>query len=437
MARFIDGDVMLQTTHAPAFARVLPAAAHATLCPPEKSAFVDSGLQLSVSHDLAALENDWRNFELQADGTAFQCFDWLATWQKHVGRLTGATPVIVTGRSGPNLAFILPLAVGSWLGLRRLTFLGRDLCDYNAPLLAPDFTAQFGAQFAKLWRRIGALLQQDARTRHDLVLLDRMPAEVGMQPNPLAALAVLVHPSGAYRMPMAGEWETFYAAKRSSATRRRDRTKRKRLAESGAVDMATAATSADTERTLAALISQKRRSFARMGVADIFAQPGHLAFYRDMAGNPQAHPIVHMSSLDVGSTIAAANFGLKFRGVYYHVLASYDDGPLSKFGPGATHLHELMRYALQHGCNTFDFTIGDEPYKRDWCEAETTLYDHLAATSTRGAAAVAIMRATLAGKRAIKHSSLWPTLIKVRAAIGAARPRPSPQHSASEREDGA
>jgi CelD/BcsL family acetyltransferase involved in cellulose biosynthesis len=156
-----------------------------------------------------------------------------------------------------------------------------------------------------------------------------------------------------------------------------------------------------------------------------------------MAGTLRAHPIAHVSRLDVGSTIAAANFGLVFRGVFYHVLASYDDGPLSKFGPGAGHLHELMRYALQHGCTTFDFTIGDEPYKRDWCEAETTLYDHLAATSLRGAAAVTVMRAALAGKRAIKHSSLWPTLIKVRAAIGAARPRPSPQHSASEREDGA
>jgi CelD/BcsL family acetyltransferase involved in cellulose biosynthesis len=190
--------------------------------------------------------------------------------------------------------------------------------------------------------------------------------------------------------------------------------------------MATATAPAEAERMLAALVAQKRRSFARMGVADIFAQPGHLAFYRDMAGSPQAHPIAHVSSLEVGSTIAAANFGLQFRDAYYHVLASYDDGPLSKFGPGAAHLHELMRHALQRGCTTFDFTIGDEPYKRDWCEAATTLYDHLAATSARGAAAVAIMRAALAGKRAIKHSALWPTLIKVRAAVAAVRRR-SPQ----------
>ncbi len=77
-----------------------------------------------------------------------------------------------------------------------------------------------------------------------------------------------------------------------------------------------------------------------------------------------------MSRLDVGPTLAAANYGLIFRGRYYHVLASYDDGPVSRFGPGAAHLHDLMRYAIEHGCNEFDFTIGDEPYKHDWCDTE-------------------------------------------------------------------
>jgi CelD/BcsL family acetyltransferase involved in cellulose biosynthesis len=36
---------------------------------------------------------------------------------------------------------LLPLAVDGGLA-RRLTFLGQDLCDYNAPLLARDFAAR-------------------------------------------------------------------------------------------------------------------------------------------------------------------------------------------------------------------------------------------------------------------------------------------------------
>ena len=32
-----------------------------------------------------------------------------------------------------------------------------------------------------------------------------------------------------------------------------------------------------------------------------------------------------------------------------------------------------MRYAIRRGCTVFDFTIGDESYKRDWSAGHTRL----------------------------------------------------------------
>jgi CelD/BcsL family acetyltransferase involved in cellulose biosynthesis len=46
-----------------------------------------------------------------------------------------------------------------------------------------------------------------------------------------------------------------------------------------------------------------------------------------------------------------------------------------RYGPGAAHLMEIMARAIERGCTIFDFTIGDEPYKRDWCEERQALYD--------------------------------------------------------------
>src|SRR5262245_27925621 len=97
-------------------------------------------LRLSVSGDLSALEQEWRAFEQRADCTAFQSFDWLSIWQQCVGERTGVAPAVVTGRNGSgDLLFILPLATRRSRLARELTFLGRDLGDYNAPLLAPHF----------------------------------------------------------------------------------------------------------------------------------------------------------------------------------------------------------------------------------------------------------------------------------------------------------
>ena len=407
------------------------ASAEARAAPPP-ARILSSGLQLSVNHDLDSLEQEWRAFEQHADCTVFQCFDWLASWQRHVGSRTGTTPAIVIGRRGSEPLFILPLATRSVAGLRQLTFLGRDLCDYNAPLLDPDFPALVGASFPGFWVQIRDLLQGYERHRHDLILLDKMPERIGAQPNPLLQLGPSLHPSGAYLMRMAGDWESFYAAKRSSATRRRDRTKRKRLSEAGEIRLVTAQTPAEITCTLTALMTQKTRALARMGVPDIFARPGHREFYAALVANAAKHGLAHLSRLQIGPTFAATNLGLEFRGVYYHVLASYEDGPLARFGPGAAHLHELMRYALERGCSVFDFTVGDEAYKRDWCDTEVKLYDFVASATPRGWVMATLLTAARGAKRAIKQSALWPALIRLRARLGSLRRRSLPAHPAAD-----
>ena len=47
-----------------------------------------------VIHDsLEAVESEWRRFEDISDCTAFQSFDWLAAWYRHIGRRDGVKPV--------------------------------------------------------------------------------------------------------------------------------------------------------------------------------------------------------------------------------------------------------------------------------------------------------------------------------------------------------
>ncbi len=176
---------------------------------------------------------------------------------------------------------------------------------------------------------------------------------------------------------------------------------------------------ADIARTLETLISQKSRSFARMGVEDIFARPGYREFFLDIATDLNVSALTHVSRLDVGATTAATNLGLRFRACYYLVLSSYHDGEFSRFGPGRAHLHELLRHAIDSGFQRFDFTVGDEPYKRDWSDTELRLYDHLAAVTLRGWLVTATATAFRRTKRYIKQTpTLWHAFSKVRAMAG-------------------
>ena len=382
--------------------------------------------QIVIHEDLAAAEKTWRAFEEAADGSVFQTFAWQSACQRHIGERLGFRPaiVVVQDARGTTLA-LFALSIRATGIVRELAWLGSDLCDYNGPLLAPGFSERFDRdRFLALWREIACALQVRPRLHYDLVKLTKMPERIGAQFNPMRHLAVTANPSGAYQTHLTDDWESFYTAKRSSATRRRDRTKRKRLSDLGAVQFVMPDGDATVLDALDTLMAQKARSFARMGVGNMFALPGRSDFYRALATEPGTKPLVHVSRLDVGATPAALNLGLVHKGCYYHLLASYDDGAVSRFGPGAAHLHDLMQYAITRKCSVFDFTIGDEGYKRDWADTVITLYDHIEAATWRGVLVATPVVGWQRLKRWIKQTPvLWSVAGKVRALIGSLRAR--------------
>ena len=378
-------------------------------------------VRIAIYEDLTAVEREWRAFEPHADCTVFQSFDWLSAWQRHIGTCTGVQPAIVVGRDGAGaILFLLPLSVCTTGWARELTWLGSELNDYNAPLLAPAFPGRIDhVRFLALWQDITRSLQARPRLRYDIIAFAKMPETVGAQQNPMRFLGGTINPSGAYLTHLSGEWEAFYTGKRSSATRRRDRTKRKKLSEHGEIKFVNPASDDEILNSLDTLMAQKAKSFARMGVGNLFTKPGHTDFYRAIATDPATRHVVHISRLDVGAIAAAANLALISRGRYYHLLASYTDCDLSRFGPGAAHLHDLMHYAIDRGCDIFDFTIGDERYKRDWCDTELKLYDYIAPVTWRGRFVAMPMLAAQRIKRWIKQTpAVWNAFSAARAFVG-------------------
>jgi CelD/BcsL family acetyltransferase involved in cellulose biosynthesis len=376
-------------------------------------------------HDLEAIAALWRAFEHAAHHTFFQTFAWLEAWHRHVGALSGTKPAIVTGtHPDGKLLFVLPLAIQNRGLVRELKFLGSDLCDYNAPLLDPEFSTFFRGDFTALWSRITTMLRADPRYAFDVIDLAKMPDHVGSQPNPLMALRTEANPSGAYVTRLSGTWDEFYAAKRSSSTRKKERQQLRQLGEFGEIRFVDTLEGDERRRTLDILFEQKARSFARMGVRNIFTRPGYRELFTAFAMDPTTRPLVHLSRLEVGSTVAAVSVGFTEGNCYYLVISSYDGGEMARVGPGRVHLHELLRFALRNSFDKFDFTIGDEAYKRDWSDDRLTLYDHTSAVTPSGAIAVALTNWFRTAKRAIKQNpTLWREFSRARSALGSMRAR--------------
>ena len=76
---------MAQATHA-AFETQHGINSRRALNRPCASATDTHDMRLTIHNDLAAIERDWRAFERDADCTAFQTFDWMSAWHRHIGR---------------------------------------------------------------------------------------------------------------------------------------------------------------------------------------------------------------------------------------------------------------------------------------------------------------------------------------------------------------
>ncbi|MBX9846283.1 MAG: hypothetical protein K2Z80_31205 [Xanthobacteraceae bacterium] len=67
----------------------------------------------------------------------------------------------------------------------------------------------------------------------------------------------------------------------------------------------------------------------------------------------------------------------------------------------------------------FDFTIGDERYKREWCEGKVELFDHFRPVTMRGLADAMRLKAVGRAKHLVKtNPPLCNVAYKLRALIG-------------------
>ena len=258
---------------------------------------------MSVHDDLAEIEAEWRRFEAEADCTVFQTFAWQSGWQRHIGGPAGSRPAIVVVRAATGeIVMLAPFAIAGGGAIRRLAWGASDLSDYNAPLLAPDFSRRLPRDgFPALWREIVRHLRRDPRFRFDALVLEKMPETVGAQPNPFLALPVSLNPSGAYLTNLGDDWDAFYVGKRSSATRRRDRTKRKRLGDIGPVAFATPSEAQRHRCRCSRRCSRRRRDPLRAWASPTFS-PCPAARRSSATSRPIRRPA--LSPMSAGSTSA-------------------------------------------------------------------------------------------------------------------------------------
>lgn len=373
----------------------------------------DSKVFLTIYDDFASAEKVWRRFEDYAECFAFQSFDFLDVWYRNIGHRSGVEMLLVVAwGTGAKPLMILPLGIETSKLGRKLVWLGNEVNDYNAPMLAPNFyDCVKRGEFSQLWSNILKSLPA-----HDFIELMRQPNKVGGIDNPFMELKVQKNASGVHMTQMSEDFDAYYDEKRNGKAKRHFRSRRKQLQEIGETKYVHPTSVEEIHASIDNLVALKSEALKAMGAPDFLAQPGYLDFYKELSARSLNEGMGHVSHLEVGGQYVAGNWGLVFKGRFYYLLASYDGPKFGRYAPGLQALVELMRWASEKKATLFDFTIGDEGYKAEWCEIHEDLFDHVQARSARGHVAQAITKGFLFAKRTIKQNPiLWTFFKKMRA----------------------
>ena len=369
---------------------------------------------VAVETDLAAMEREWRDFEKSAAGYVFQSFDWISAWHNTVGRTSGTTPLIVTGRGADGrLIFLLPLGVKRRCGLTALTWLGGDEADLKGGLFDPAFLARVtDLEWHHLWQRIRMLFPGV-----DLIRLSDQPERIGQQRNPFILWRTPRQPDQTHGTWLGRDWTAYYDAKRGHASRREDRRRARKLEALGKLEFSIVRDPGGIRRTLDKLIADKAKLLARMGVDNPFDTDAVRDFMSRQA--ERMHPVgtTHLSMIALDGAPISVVWGHVAQKRFYYLLSAYDM-EYSHFAPGTRHLQHLMRWCMDNAVDYFDFGVGEQDYKFEWCEDHIPLFASLQGASWPGRAAVLVLGVKVGFKHFVKTSKvLWPLAQRVRALL--------------------
>ncbi|WP_011580497.1 GNAT family N-acetyltransferase [Chelativorans oligotrophicus] len=326
---------------------------------------------------------------------------WARAWLRGQGR--NGLIALIQRRGAPALALALEVvAIGP---LRIARFAGGRHANGNFPAVNPNAFADGADQAAAVRALIGAL--QSGRPEIDMLAFERQREAFQQCANPLLAFPHSASPNLSLAVDLSEGFDKLLRDKR-----RRRRRQLRQMEAAGGYRRLTAASKEEVEEVLELLFAWKSVRLNRMGVHDIFGSDQVRASFRRLfvSALEEPQPSFFLHALEVGGKIRAITCSSRTAESIICEISTFCEDELAYASPGDFLFYENIAEAAAEGLAFYDFGVGDELYKRLWCDVETRHADVFIGLTPLGRAAAQANFAVAGVKRAIKQN---PTLAKL------------------------
>lgn len=343
-------------------------------------------VMLSVHARPDAIEGIWRSFETTSLKSVYQRFEWVQAWCEHAAPSLGIEPVIVLGSRRGRPVVILPL------GRRRtrsgwvVEWLGGSHVNIGMGLFDRSFAAALDPAGAR--KLLDDLLRVLAPV--DVLALRNQPLHWQGIANPFAGLPGRITDQPVPAIALQPDFETMLAGPEGARRRKKMRWQANTLAPVGGHRFIHAT---DRETALGLFedfLRQKQAQFAEAGIANVFADPGTIAFFRSLIVRSlgQSAPLIELYGVEIDGAVRATFAAGIDQGRLHGYFSSMNLDAYQRASPGELLLADLIRRSCERGLGVLDLGVGEDRYKTSWHPVREEQFATFLGASARGRLAV-------------------------------------------------
>lgn len=331
-----------------------------------------------------------------------QSLAWIDNWHA----IVNADSFVVGLFDADSPMLLLPLEVVSQNRAKIARYPGGSHANCNFPWLRKEcgdaLDEDAVVQLTKFIRK--------ARPDIDALSLTRQLSELQGVTNPLLALGKKPNPNPVLAASLRGGFDVVLDRANRKRKLKKHRQHSRRYEESGGWRVSRPQNQAETDNILDLYFAMKAVRFRKMGIRNPFADANVRVFFKAFFGEGLAsgQELNELRFLEVGGTVRSIIgklFGQTGPTVEFAAIA---EDELMTASPGEFLFFEDISRSCDEGRSIYSFGIGDEPYKREWCDIELMIYDTLIPLSTKGKLFTALQATRNAIARSLKRNPhLW------------------------------
>lgn len=313
-----------------------------------------------------ALEAEWKSLHRECGAKAFQSYEWLRAWWRHLGEHRRRLQLrILVARHEGRIVGIGPFALQTVrvLGLvkmRRVVFLGAGITDHLDLLALPERSAEVCTAFAE---------NLAGTTEWDTIWLVDVPDGSPLLEHFVKTLCVQGVETRKQirvycpRAPLLESWPKTLAGFESERRRKLTFLDR-RLKKNFRVALRPLAVDTDVPAAIDAFIEMHQAHWARRGHGGAFRKSQMVSFMKEVGCAFHANGWLVLSFLETDGMDAAALLGFQLgQELQIYLTGVSDLDRVAKYSPGTALFSYCLEQAIDRGARVCDFLRGPGRYK--------------------------------------------------------------------------